>query len=67
MQDLILRIEGEWWDSLLYKGRLQLFGMDGSLQSFDWERLIQDLGEQLSPGGSDAFRFARATRCTAQS
>lgn len=58
MQNLTLRIEGEWWDSLLYKGRLHLFGMDGSLQSFDWERLIQDLSEQISPGGSDAFRFA---------
>ncbi len=60
MQNLSLGIEGEWWDSLLYKGRLHLFGMDGSLQSFDWERLIQDLGAQLAPGAADAFRFAFA-------
>lgn len=60
MQNLTLGIEGEWWDSLLYKGRLHLFGMDGSLQSFDWERLIQDLGDQLASGGADALRFAFA-------
>ncbi|MFA6115200.1 MAG: hypothetical protein WC729_14470 [Sphingomonas sp.] len=60
MQNLTLGIEGEWWDSLLYKGRLHLFGMDGSLQTFDWERLIRDLGEQLPAGSSDAFRFAFA-------
>ncbi len=58
MQNLTLTIEGEWWDSLLYKGRLHLFGMDGSLQSFNWEALIGDLGQRLTSGAQDAFRFA---------
>ncbi len=58
MQNLKLTIEGEWWDSLLYKGRLHLFGMDGSLQSFNWEELVKDLGCDIGGGAQDAFRFA---------
>ncbi|MBS1073765.1 hypothetical protein JK176_02575 [Gluconobacter sp. Dm-73] len=58
MQNLKLTIEGEWWDSLLYKGRLHLFGMDGSFQSFNWEELIKDLGCEIGVGAQDAFRFA---------
>lgn len=58
MQNLTLTIQGEWWDSLLYKGQLHLFGMDGSLQSFDWEALVGDFGKRLVPGAQNAFRFA---------
>lgn len=58
MQNLKLTIEGEWWDSILYKGRLHLFGMDGSLQSFNWEELVKDLGRDIGVGAQDAFRFA---------
>ncbi len=59
MRDLTLHLEGQWWDSLLYKGQLHLFGMDGSLSVYAWEELISDLAESLGEAGA-ALRFAFA-------
>ncbi len=58
MQDLTLQIEGEWWDSILYKGRLHLLHLDGSIKVFDWEELIADLAVKLAPQSGKAFKFA---------
>ena len=40
MQPLKLVIEGEFWDSQIYSGRLYLFKSDGSIKTVDWDMLI---------------------------
>ncbi|ACM27883.1 hypothetical protein Arad_4096 [Rhizobium rhizogenes K84] len=57
MRDLKLTIEGSWWDSLLYKGYLHLFGTDGSISVFAWEKLVSDLARSHT-GAEKALRFA---------
>lgn len=41
MQPIKLTIFGKFWDSQLYKGRLYLFDLDGSLRVVDWDKLIE--------------------------
>jgi len=41
MQPVKLTIRGRFWDSQLYKGRLYLFDLDGSLRELDWNALVQ--------------------------
>jgi hypothetical protein len=43
MQPVKLIIGGRFWDSQLYKGRLYLFELDGSLRLINWESLIAQL------------------------
>lgn len=43
MPPLRLTIEGQYWDSLLYKGRLYLFRMDGSILTLNWDKIIDTL------------------------
>jgi hypothetical protein len=38
---LRLIIPGRFWDSLIYAGRLYLFGLDGKVLTLDWDRLIE--------------------------
>lgn len=57
MRDLKLSVEGQWWDSLLYKGQLHLFGTDGSLSIYAWERLVADLARSFGENGV-ALRLA---------
>lgn len=57
MRDLKLSVEGKWWDSLLYKGQLHLFGTDGSLSVYAWERLVSDLAQSFGDNGV-ALRLA---------
>lgn len=40
MQPLRLTIPGEYWDSYIYKGRLYLFCVDGTILTLNWDRLI---------------------------
>ncbi len=40
MQPLKMTIPGRYWDSLIYKGRLYLFGLDGDIRSIDWSKFI---------------------------
>lgn len=47
MQPLAVRIEGDFWDVQIYRGRLYLWRMDGSLAVYDWDRLV---GEHLATG-----------------
>jgi hypothetical protein len=42
MQALKLTIEGEYWDSQIYSGRLYLFHVDGSVATIDWERMVSE-------------------------
>lgn len=41
MQTVRLVIEGSFWDSQIYAGKLYLFSMDGSIRTVDWDRLIE--------------------------
>lgn len=41
MQPVKLTIWGRFWDSQLYKGRLYLFDLDGSLRELDWNALVE--------------------------
>lgn len=43
MQAVEVIIEGDYWDSVLYNGRLYLFGMDGTIHVHDWDRLVRGL------------------------
>jgi len=43
MQPLKLTIEGAFWDSFLYAGRLYLFHDDGSVRGIEWDRLLEAL------------------------
>lgn len=36
-------IPGDYWDSQIYAGELVLFGSDGSLQTFEWPRIVDDI------------------------
>lgn len=38
-----IEIQGDYWDSQIYKGRLYLWEINGSLIVVDWEKLITDL------------------------
>ncbi len=43
MWPLKLTIPGRYWDTQIYRGRLYLFEVDGSILTLDWDRLIQDM------------------------
>lgn len=40
MQPLKLTIPGKFWDSLIYKGRLYVFGRDGDIRIVNWDKLV---------------------------
>lgn len=43
MQPVRLTIPGDFWDSQIYRGRLYLTAMDGSLFVYDWDALVESL------------------------
>ncbi len=43
MQPVKLTIHGEFWDSHIYSSQLHLFGMDSSVTTIDWNRLVSSL------------------------
>jgi hypothetical protein len=45
MQPLRLKITGEFWDALLYSGRLYLWDFENCLRIYDWDRLIESVAE----------------------
>lgn len=40
MRTLVMTILGDYWDSLIYKGKLYLFCLDGSILTLNWDKLI---------------------------
>ena len=52
MPPLKLIIPGRYWDSQLHRGRLYLFDREGTIQTLDWDKLIERLPVK------DAFRLA---------
>lgn len=53
---LTLTIEGDYWDVLIYRGRLYLFGWNGSLRTYDYDAIVDYLGEKY--GDRLALRLA---------
>jgi hypothetical protein len=41
MTPVKLQILGNFWDCQIYRGRLYLFGMDGSIRTINWNNLIE--------------------------
>ena len=42
MQPLRIILPGDYWDTQIYQGRLYIFGFDGSITTYDWDRLIEE-------------------------
>ena len=50
MQLLKVIIPGDYWDVHIYRGKLHLWTMSGSILTLDWDRLIDNLTESaISP------------------
>ena len=45
MQPVKIVIEGDFWDSQVYAGRLYLFKRDGSIQTLAWDELIHSYAD----------------------
>ncbi len=45
MQPLKLTLVGDFWDSLIYKGRLYLWDMDNVLHVYDWDSFIASIAQ----------------------
>ena len=45
-------IQGDFWDSQIYRGALYLFERAGSILTLDWDRLVDDIA------GDPALRLA---------
>ena len=43
MSTVTLSIAGQYWDSFIYRGRLYLFGLDGSVRTILWDKLIEQV------------------------
>lgn len=59
---LELRIPGDYWDSFLYRKRLYLWRMDGSVAVYDWDQLVEEtlLGEDARLASSFGFLRGRS-------
>lgn len=55
MHTIELRVPGEYYDSLIYSGRLYLWSADGSILELDWNRLIE---ERVLPTLDQRLHFA---------
>lgn len=53
MQPLKITIFGDFWDCQLYRGRLYLWLVDGSLKTYDWDEILNC----LIGGGEDEIVF----------
>ena len=51
MQAVELRLPGNYWDSLLYNGRLYLFTRNGEIEVHNWDAIVTGLGwrDDLKP------------------
>jgi hypothetical protein len=44
MSNLKFEILGRYWDSFIYRGKLYLFALDGSVRTITWDPLVESLG-----------------------
>lgn len=58
MRDLTISIEGSWWDTLLYKGKLHALTPEGDWAVFDWDALTSDLEETIEAAARPALQFS---------
>ena len=43
MQTVEVRIPGQFWDSFIYNDRLYLFTLNGDIQSYRWDKLVESV------------------------
>jgi hypothetical protein len=60
MQPLKVSIPGDFWDTRVYRGRLYLWDMNGRLATYDWDRLVNWLGEKVGGHLVTDTAFARS-------
>lgn len=58
MRNLNISIEGSWWDTLLYKGKLHALTPEGDWAVFDWDALTSDLEEKIEAAARPALQFS---------
>lgn len=58
MRDLNVTIEGSWWDTLLYKGKLHALTAEGDWQVFDWDAITSRIEDSLEKVMRPAFHFS---------
>lgn len=58
MRDLSLTIEGSWWDTLLYKGKLHALTPEGDWEIFDWDAVVSELEEATNENARAALKYA---------
>jgi hypothetical protein len=42
-----IQIQGDYWDSILYKGRLYIWTMNGSIKVLDWDKMVDGLTDSI--------------------
>lgn len=58
MRDLSISIEGSWWDTLLYKGKLHGFTPEGDWAIYDWDAITSDLEASVEAAARPALHFS---------
>jgi|GEM_PF-5461634 len=58
MRDLNISIEGSWWDTLLYKGKLHCLTPEGDWAVYDWDALTSDLEASIEAAARPALHFS---------
>ncbi|QQA43725.1 hypothetical protein [Pelagovum pacificum] len=58
MRDLKIAVEGRWWDTLLYKGKLHALTPEGDWEIFDWDAVIAELAETVEERAGAAIQYA---------
>ena len=43
MQPVRMILEGRYWDSVVYRGRLYLFGVSGDIRTINWDSLVDSV------------------------
>jgi hypothetical protein len=60
MRPLRLSVPGQFWDSLLYRGRLYLMRLDGVAEVIDWHKAVQSLRTDASTAIAREAAFSRS-------
>lgn len=58
MRDLNISLEGSWWDTLLYKGKLHALTPEGAWAVYNWDALISDLETAVEEAARPSLRFS---------
>ena len=60
MQPIKLSIEGDYWDSQIYRGRLYLWDMENVLRVYDWDAIIAAISSDPGVRSTLDLAFSRS-------